>query len=217
MPCATRTAPDRSCLKTYEPDRRLVLTANPNWWGKAEQRHGNLTEAVYTVIQSDATRLAALASSEVDFVVDPPFQDVARIKRDPSLKSIETSDIGMQYLGFDQSRNELQFSDVKGRNPFKDLRVRRAVLSRDRRRHDHCEGSAWPGHADGTHRFAAGRRLCARTRKAAALRPDRGARAAKGSRLRRRLRSDAGLRQRHVSRGGVPGDRVRCSRRLGSA
>jgi peptide/nickel transport system substrate-binding protein len=113
-------------LKTYEQDRRLVLTANPNWWGKGGKGIGNLTEAVYTVIQADATRLAALASNEVDFVVDPPFQDVARIKRDPSLKSMETSDLGMQYLGFDQSRSELQFSDVKGRNPFKDLRVRRA-------------------------------------------------------------------------------------------
>jgi peptide/nickel transport system substrate-binding protein len=114
-------------LRTYEQDRRLVLTANPNWWGKGGKGIGNVTEAVYTVIQADATRLAALASSEVDFVIDPPFQDVARIKRDKSLKSVEASDIGMQYLGFDQSRNELQFSDIKGRNPFKDIRVRRAV------------------------------------------------------------------------------------------
>ena len=114
-------------LKTYEQDRRLVLTANPSWWGKNGKGIGNLTEAIYTVIQADATRLAALASNEVDFVVDPPFQDVARIKRDKSLKSVETSDIGMQYLGFDQSRGELQFSDIKGRNPFKDIRVRRAV------------------------------------------------------------------------------------------
>ena len=114
-------------LKTYEQDRRLVLTANPNWWGKSGDGIGNVTEATYTVIQADATRLAALASNEVDFVIDPPFQDVARIKRDKALKSVETSDIGMQYLGFDQSRNELQFANVKGRNPFKDLRVRRAV------------------------------------------------------------------------------------------
>ena len=114
-------------LKTYEQDRRLVLSANPNWWGKGGKGIGNLTEAIYTVIQADATRLAALASNEVDFVVDPPFQDVARIQRDKSLKSVETSDIGMQYLGFDQARSELQFSDIKGRNPFKDLRVRRAV------------------------------------------------------------------------------------------
>lgn len=114
-------------LKSYEQDRRLVLTANKNWWGKGSKGIGNVSEAVYTVIQADATRLAALASNEVDFVIDPPFQDVARIRRDKSLKSVETSDIGMQYLGFDQSRNELQFSDIKGRNPFKDARVRRAV------------------------------------------------------------------------------------------
>jgi len=30
-------------------------------------------------------------------------------------------------LSFDASRDELLFSDVKGRNPFKDIRVRRAV------------------------------------------------------------------------------------------
>lgn len=114
-------------LKTYEQDRRLVLAANPNWWGKAAKGNGNLTEAIYTVIQADATRLAALASNEVDFVIDPPFQDIARIKRDRSLRAVEINDIGMQYLGFDQSRSELQSSDIKGRNPFKDVRVRRAV------------------------------------------------------------------------------------------
>lgn len=114
-------------LKTYEQDRRLVLTANPHWWGKAAKGNGNLSEAIYTVIQADATRLAALASGEVDFVIDPPFQDIARIKRDKSLRSVEINDIGMQYLGFDQSRSELQSSDIKGRNPFKDVRVRRAV------------------------------------------------------------------------------------------
>jgi peptide/nickel transport system substrate-binding protein len=114
-------------LRTYEQDRRLVLTANPDWWGRSSKGSGNVSTAIYTVIQADATRLAALASNEVDFVIDPPFQDVARLNRDKSLKSVETNDIGMQYLGFDQARAELQFSDIKGRNPFKDIRVRRAV------------------------------------------------------------------------------------------
>ena len=36
-------------------------------------------------------------------------------------------DLGQQYLTFDQARDELADSDVKGRNPFKDLRVRKAV------------------------------------------------------------------------------------------
>jgi peptide/nickel transport system substrate-binding protein len=110
-------------LKSYEPDNRLVLVANPHWWGK----RGDVTEAVYTVIQSDATRLAALASGQVDFVIDPPFQDVARLKSEGRHTIVEMQDIGTQYLGFDQRRDELESSDVRGRNPFKDLRVRRAV------------------------------------------------------------------------------------------
>jgi peptide/nickel transport system substrate-binding protein len=114
-------------LRNYEQDRRVELVANPNWWGRGGKGIGNVTEAIYTVIQSDATRLAALASGEADFVIDPPFQDVARLRNDPRLKSVQVTDIGTQYLGFDQARDELQFADVKRRNPFKDLRVRRAI------------------------------------------------------------------------------------------
>lgn len=110
-------------LKRYEPDTRTVLAAHAGWWG----RRGNVSEAVYTVIQSDATRLAALASAQVDFVIDPPYQDIARLKREHKLHLVETSDIGTQYLGFDQHRVELPSGDPKGRNPFKDARVRRAV------------------------------------------------------------------------------------------
>ena len=110
-------------LKSYESDNRTVLVANPDWWGK----RGNVDEAIYVVIQNDATRLAALVSGDIDFVIDPPFQDVPRLKAESRFKLAQIADIGMQYLGFDQSRNELEFSDVKGRNPFKDLRVRRAV------------------------------------------------------------------------------------------
>lgn len=118
---ANGTGPYR--LKTYESDAQTVLIANPDWWGK----RGNVDEAIYVVIQSDATRMAALISGQVDFVIDPPFQDVARLRQERRFKLAEIADIGTQYLGFDQSRDELQFADVKGRNPFKDLRVRRAV------------------------------------------------------------------------------------------
>ncbi len=118
---ANGTGPYR--LKAYESDARTVLVANPDWWGQ----RGNVDEAVYVVIQSDATRLAALVSGEVDFVIDPPFQDVPRLKQQGRFKLESIGDIGTQYLGFDQSRDALQFADVKGQNPFKDLRVRRAV------------------------------------------------------------------------------------------
>jgi peptide/nickel transport system substrate-binding protein len=125
---ANGTGPFR--LKSYEQDRRLLLTRNPDWWGwktAAADPRANVTEAVYSVIQSDATRLAALASGEVDFVIDPPFQDVARLRNDKRLRLTEVGDIGTQYLGFDQARAALDGSDVRDRNPFKDPRVRRAV------------------------------------------------------------------------------------------
>jgi peptide/nickel transport system substrate-binding protein len=78
-------------------------------------------------IRSDATRLAALVSGEIDLVLDPPVQDIERLKREPAITLLQTTDLGQQYLTFDQSRDELLDSDVKGKNPFKDLRVRRAV------------------------------------------------------------------------------------------
>jgi peptide/nickel transport system substrate-binding protein len=115
-------------LVRYEADVRTVLKANPLWWGRGTpQGGGNLDEVQYQVIQSDATRLAALASNQVDFVIDPPFQDLARLKADPSLKTSKVDDIGTQYFAMNQHANELPGSDLKGRNPFKDVRVRRAV------------------------------------------------------------------------------------------
>ena len=114
-------------LERYEPDVRTVLKRHAAWWGWAEARHGNLDQVHFVTIKSDATRLAALASGVVDLVLDPPYQDIARLKVEPRLTLQQTADIGQQYLTFDQARDELQDSDVKGRNPFKDLRVRRAV------------------------------------------------------------------------------------------
>ncbi|HEU0200587.1 MAG TPA: ABC transporter substrate-binding protein [Burkholderiaceae bacterium] len=114
-------------LERFEADKETVLKANRAWWGRADKRNGNVAEIRYIVIQSDATRLAALASGQVDFVIDVPYQDVARLKRDNRLRLEEGTDIGTQYFTFDQFRDELQYADVKGRNPFKDKRVRRAV------------------------------------------------------------------------------------------
>lgn len=115
-------------LQRYEADVRTVLKANPAWWGKGTPLGGgNVDEVHYQVIQSDATRLAALQSGQVDFVIDPPFQDLSRLKADKSLKVSETDDIGTQYFAMNQHSVELAGSDVKGRNPFKDLRVRRAL------------------------------------------------------------------------------------------
>ena len=122
---ANGTGPYR--LERHEPDVRTVLRRHAGWWGWADKRSGNVEQVRFVVIKSDATRLAALTSGEVDLVLDPPYQDIRRLQADTRMTMAQTADIGQQYLGFDQARPELEGSDVKGRNPFKDLRVRQAV------------------------------------------------------------------------------------------
>jgi peptide/nickel transport system substrate-binding protein len=115
-------------LKTREPDVKTVLVKNPNWWGiKAGQFEGNADEVVYTPIVSDATRVAALLSGEVDLVNDPPPQDVPRLRETPGIKVLEGTENRIVFIGMDQARDELLYSSVKGKNPFKDKRVRQAL------------------------------------------------------------------------------------------
>ena len=113
-------------LKQWTPDQRVVLEPNPHWWGKGKYPT-NLTEIVYTPIKADATRTAALLSGEIDFVIDPSLQDLARIKQTPNLQVLEGPEYRTIFLGLDQFRDELPGSDVKGKNPLKDLRVRKAL------------------------------------------------------------------------------------------
>ena len=115
-------------LKEFTPDVRVVLVRNKDWWGhKAGLFESNLEEVVMLTISSAATRLAALLSGEVDLVVDPPNQDVARLRGNPALRIVEGPEMRVQYLAFDLHRDELLYGSERKRNPFKDPRVRLAV------------------------------------------------------------------------------------------
>jgi peptide/nickel transport system substrate-binding protein len=111
-------------LVSREPDVKTVLRRNPAWWGKHE---GNVTEITYLPIRSDATRSAALISGQVDFVLDPPPQDLARLRTNFAFRIVEGTENRVIFFGFDQQRDELLYSNLKGKNPFKDKRVRQAV------------------------------------------------------------------------------------------
>jgi peptide/nickel transport system substrate-binding protein len=112
-------------LNLREPDRRTVLVPNPGWWDTP--RH-NVTRAELNVVSNDATRVAALLSGELDFVYTVPPQDVERIRRSPGMSIMQGPELRTIYLGMDQMRPQLLKSDVTGRNPFQDVRVRRAML-----------------------------------------------------------------------------------------
>jgi peptide/nickel transport system substrate-binding protein len=115
-------------LVQREPDVRAVFRKNPQWWGIAEKMFtGNVTEMIYRPIRSDATRMAALTSGELDFVQDPAVQNIEQLKKNPQLKVYEGRENRVIFFGFDTARKELLYSNVKGKNPFADIRVRQAV------------------------------------------------------------------------------------------
>ncbi len=111
-------------LESWQPDVKMVFKRNPSWWGQME---GNVTEIVYTPIKSAATRIAALLSGEVDLVLDPSPQDLQRLRSSADIKVVDGLENRTIFLGMDQFRDELVGSSVKGKNPLKDLRVRKAL------------------------------------------------------------------------------------------
>jgi len=112
-------------LKDRQPAVRTVLVKNPNWWGLKEQPT-DVDEVVFSRIENVATRVAALLSGELDMVYNVPPQDIERIQKTQGMKIWETPELRTIFLGMDQSRDELLESNVKGKNPFKDKRVRQA-------------------------------------------------------------------------------------------
>ena len=114
-------------VKERQTDVKTVLAENPNWWNKSSPEKGNVTEVILLPVKSNATRGAALLSGEVDFLNDPPPQDIARLKSVPAVKIVQGLEARVQYLVFDTYRSELLYSNIKGKNPLKDLRVRQAI------------------------------------------------------------------------------------------
>jgi peptide/nickel transport system substrate-binding protein len=108
----------------WNPDNRVTMANHDKWWGKKD---GNVTAVNYTPIKADATRVSALFSGEVDMLTDLPTQDVAKLRADPKLKVVDGPEVRTIYIAMDLGSDELKSSSVKGKNPFKDKRVREAL------------------------------------------------------------------------------------------
>lgn len=110
-------------IESHEPGVKTVLKPNPGWWDTPKH---NLTEVIFTPIGSNATRVAALLSGEIDFMYPVPTQDIKRVDSNPDTSMLIGPELRTIFLGMDQMRDELLYSDIKGKNPFKDQRVRQA-------------------------------------------------------------------------------------------
>jgi peptide/nickel transport system substrate-binding protein len=196
-------------LVRFEPGVGSVMAKNPEWWGLGQNPH-NLDRIVHTVIKDSAPRLAALLGGEVDFLSDPPLADLDQIERTPGLKLARTNETRTIFLGLDQGSAQLRSSNITGKNPFADRRVRQAVyqaIDVQTIRDQVMSGLAIP--IGMIIQPGIDQRLRARTRHETPLRPRCRQGTACGCRLPRRLRRDPGLPERslHQRRGHLSGRR----------
>lgn len=115
-------------LTQRDPGIETKLKVNDGWWGwGVTDPKTNVTEVTYTPVANASTRVAALLSGEVDYVLDPPLQDLKRIDAQPNLKVEQINQIRTIFYGLDVGADQLRNSSVTGKNPFQDPKVREAM------------------------------------------------------------------------------------------
>jgi peptide/nickel transport system substrate-binding protein len=108
---------------SHEKGVKTVFEVYKEWWDKP---HHNLTKVILTPIGSDATRVAALLSGEVDMMYPVPVQDHKRVESNDGTRMLVGPELRTIFLGFDQVRDSLPCCNIKDKNPFKDVKVRKA-------------------------------------------------------------------------------------------
>ncbi|MEX3008573.1 ABC transporter substrate-binding protein [Hoeflea sp. TYP-13] len=112
-------------ITNHDGGVKTTLEANPDWWNAANKK-SNVDKVEFATIASDATRVAALLSGDMDLVYPIPVQDIKRVNDNAATSALTGPELRTIFLGMDQMRDELLYSSVKGKNPFKDQRVREA-------------------------------------------------------------------------------------------
>jgi peptide/nickel transport system substrate-binding protein len=91
---------------------RLVMEANPQYHGGRPA----LDRLIFRIIPDSVVLLQELRAGGVDFIENPPLNEVARLKQTAGLKVLVADNTSYNYFGW---RQDLE--------PFNDVRVRRAL------------------------------------------------------------------------------------------
>jgi peptide/nickel transport system substrate-binding protein len=111
---------------------RVELARNDDYWGAKGGKGAAWEKVVFRIVPTDPARLAGLLSGELDAIEQVPTADLARIRRDARLNIAQKVSWRTIFFYLDQYRDRAPgLADKSGRplarNPFRDLRVRRAI------------------------------------------------------------------------------------------
>ncbi len=111
-------------LVEWVPGDRLVLAKNPDYWGTKAQ----FDKVIMKPIKSGPARVAALLAGDVDMIDLVPTADIARLKTEADVVLSSCVSSRVIYLHMDHDRDNSPFvTGTGGKNPLKDLRVRKAI------------------------------------------------------------------------------------------
>ena len=114
----------------WVPGDKIVLKANKNYHG-AGTGMPKFENILFKPIKSGPARIAALLAGDVDFIDNVPPLNVAKLKKNPTLKLNSGPSNRVIYLHMDQFReNSPHIRAIGGgkiKNPLMDVRVRKAI------------------------------------------------------------------------------------------
>ena len=87
----------------------------------------DVTDIIFRPIAKAPTRMAALQRGEVDLAAPVSMEDWRRAGQTPDIRIWAAHQAEVLFIGMDQHHDELPFSSLTDKNPFKDKRVRQAV------------------------------------------------------------------------------------------
>ncbi|HET9339092.1 MAG TPA: ABC transporter substrate-binding protein [Casimicrobiaceae bacterium] len=112
----------------YVNGDRVELARNDAYWGEKPPYE----KVTFRIVKNEASRVAALLSGDVDAIEQPPIADLPRLKADPKFTVTSKISHRVIYFNFDHLDRVSPFVTGKdgkplAKNPFLDLRVRKAV------------------------------------------------------------------------------------------
>jgi peptide/nickel transport system substrate-binding protein len=111
----------------FLPGDRIVVARNESYWGGAP----SWDRVSFKMINTDAARVAALLSGDLDVIENVPTQDIPKLQKSDRVKLATATSNRVMYLHFDTAREQSPFvmdADGKpGPNVLRDLRVRQAL------------------------------------------------------------------------------------------
>jgi peptide/nickel transport system substrate-binding protein len=115
-------------LVRFAKGDRIELARHEGYWGPRPP----WDRVTLRVMTNDASRVAALLAGDVQIIEAVPTQDFAKLKANGNFSVFTTASNRMIFFHLDSARDKTPFAfDAAGKplekNPFKDVRVRRAV------------------------------------------------------------------------------------------